>query len=46
MDSGLIICTIVIFVAITLPNATLPQWWGNIAVFETLVSFAVVDEMS
>ena len=38
MDSGLILSTIVIFFAITLPNVTIPQWWGNVGVFETLVS--------
>ena len=36
LDSGLIICTIVIFLAITLPNVTAPQWWGNVDVFNTL----------
>ncbi|OQD89817.1 hypothetical protein PENANT_c002G02073 [Penicillium antarcticum] len=35
LDSGLIISTIIIFFAITLPNVTVPQWWGNIAPFET-----------
>ncbi|KAF2122681.1 OPT family small oligopeptide transporter [Lophiotrema nucula] len=36
LDSGLVISTIVIFFAITLPNATIPQWWGNVKVFETM----------
>jgi OPT family oligopeptide transporter len=38
LDSGLIICTILIFFAITLPDVTLPQWWGNVTVMKTLVS--------
>lgn len=36
LDSGLVLSTIVIFFAFTLPNVTAPQWWGNVAVFETL----------
>ncbi|KAK5050578.1 hypothetical protein LTR84_003860 [Exophiala bonariae] len=36
LDSGLVICTLVVFFAITLPNVTVPQWWGNVQVFETL----------
>ncbi|KAI0147367.1 OPT family small oligopeptide transporter [Xylariaceae sp. FL1272] len=35
LDVGLVISTIIIFFAITLPNVTIPQWWGNVAVFET-----------
>ncbi|KAI1272832.1 OPT family small oligopeptide transporter [Xylaria sp. FL0933] len=35
LDAGLIISTIIIFFAITLPNVTIPQWWGNVAVYET-----------
>ncbi|KAJ5827137.1 hypothetical protein N7447_003900 [Penicillium robsamsonii] len=35
LDSGLILSTIVVFFAITLPNVTIPQWWGNTAVYET-----------
>ncbi|KAF2162461.1 hypothetical protein M409DRAFT_69069 [Zasmidium cellare ATCC 36951] len=35
LDTGLIFCTIVVFLAITLPNATVPQWWGNVGVFDT-----------
>lgn len=35
LDTGLIFCTIVVFLAITLPNATVPQWWGNVVVFNT-----------
>ena len=38
LDCGLLISTIVIFLAITLPNATVPQWWGNVQVFETMDS--------
>jgi hypothetical protein len=36
LDSGLVLSTIVIFFAITLPNVTIPQWWGNVGVFDTL----------
>ncbi|ORY09977.1 OPT family small oligopeptide transporter [Clohesyomyces aquaticus] len=36
LDSGLILSTVVIFFAITLPNVTAPQWWGNIKPFETM----------
>lgn len=36
VDSGLLIATVVIFFAITFPAATIPQWWGNVGVFETL----------
>lgn len=36
LDCGLLISTIVIFLAITLPGATVPQWWGNTTVFETM----------
>jgi OPT family oligopeptide transporter len=35
LDSGLVLSTIVIFFAITLPNVTIPQWWGNVAIYET-----------
>lgn len=38
LDSGLIIATLVIFFAITLPEITVPQWWGNVQVFETMDS--------
>ncbi|TGJ86424.1 hypothetical protein E0Z10_g2398 [Xylaria hypoxylon] len=36
LDAGLIIATIIVFFAITLPNVTIPQWWGNVGVYETL----------
>lgn len=36
LDCGLIICTIIIFFALTLPEVDVPQWWGNVKVFETL----------
>lgn len=36
LDAGLILSTIVIFFAITLPGVTIPQWWGNVDVFNTL----------
>ncbi|KAH8434376.1 small oligopeptide transporter, OPT family [Aspergillus melleus] len=35
LDSGLVISTIIIFFAITLPNVAIPNWWGNVAVYET-----------
>jgi hypothetical protein len=38
LDAGLVIATIIVFFAITLPNVTIPQWWGNVAIYETLVS--------
>lgn len=38
LDCGLLIATIVIFLAITLPDVTVPQWWGNVKVFETMDS--------
>jgi len=39
LDAGLILSTIVIFFAITLPGVEIPQWWGNVGVQNTLVSF-------
>lgn len=42
LDAGLIISTIVIFFAITLPDVTIPQWWGNVDVFNTVVSTYLV----
>lgn len=38
IDVGLIVCTLIIFFAFTLPGISVPQWWGNVKVFETLVS--------
>ncbi|THX14800.1 OPT family small oligopeptide transporter [Aureobasidium pullulans] len=38
LDSGLIIATLVIFFAITLPEVSVPAWWGNVGVFETMDS--------
>lgn len=38
LDCGLLISTVVIFLVITLPNAKVPQWWGNVQVFETMDS--------
>ena len=35
MASGLVLSTIVILFAFTLPNVTILQRWGNMAVFET-----------
>ncbi|KAK5996526.1 Sexual differentiation process protein isp4 [Cladobotryum mycophilum] len=36
LDAGLILSTLVIFFAITLPNVEVPQWWGNVGAFKTL----------
>lgn len=36
LDAGLVVCTLVVFFALTLPGVTLPQWWGNVKVFETM----------
>ncbi|KAF2202425.1 small oligopeptide transporter [Delitschia confertaspora ATCC 74209] len=36
LDSGLILGTVVVFFAIVLPGVEIPQWWGNVKVFETL----------
>lgn len=38
LDAGLVLSTIVIFFAITLPGVTIPQWWGNVGVYNTMVS--------
>jgi hypothetical protein len=40
LDAGLILSTIVIFFAITLPGVEIPQWWGNVGVLGTKVSFS------
>ncbi|CZR64334.1 related to small oligopeptide transporter, OPT family [Phialocephala subalpina] len=46
LDSGLVISTIIIFFAITLPNVTIPQWWGNVGVYNTLdASYDAVRKM-
>lgn len=36
LDSGLILSSIIIFFAITFPNVTVPQWWGNVGALNTL----------
>ncbi|KAJ5108826.1 hypothetical protein N7456_005501 [Penicillium angulare] len=36
LDTGLIVSTIVIFFAITLPGVPVPNWWGNTAPFKTM----------
>ncbi|KAL3424561.1 OPT family small oligopeptide transporter [Phlyctema vagabunda] len=38
LDSGLVLSTILIFFAITYPDVTLPQWWGNTAPYKTMDS--------
>ncbi|KAH7013712.1 small oligopeptide transporter [Ilyonectria destructans] len=43
LDAGLIISTIIIFFAITFPGVTIPQWWGNVGVYNTLdASYAAI----
>ncbi|RYP16413.1 hypothetical protein DL766_009129 [Monosporascus sp. MC13-8B] len=34
--AGLVLSTIVVFFAIILPGVEIPQWWGNVDVFNTL----------
>jgi hypothetical protein len=36
LDSGLLVSTIVIFFCLVLTNQVAPQWWGNIAIYETM----------
>ncbi|OAA63871.1 small oligopeptide transporter, OPT family [Cordyceps fumosorosea ARSEF 2679] len=36
LDAGLILSTVIIFFAITFPGVPIPQWWGNVAVQNTL----------
>ncbi|KAK0106355.1 hypothetical protein ONS96_003990 [Cadophora gregata f. sp. sojae] len=36
LDSGLVIATIIIFFAITLPGVDIPQWWGNVDIYNTV----------
>ena len=43
LDTGLILSTIVIFFAITFPGVKVPQWWGNVDVFNTVVSALFFD---
>ncbi|THC93217.1 hypothetical protein EYZ11_007299 [Aspergillus tanneri] len=40
LDSGLVLSTIVIFFAITLPGVSIPKWWGNTAPYLTMDSQA------
>ncbi|EJT76705.1 hypothetical protein GGTG_06621 [Gaeumannomyces tritici R3-111a-1] len=35
LDVGLVICTLVIFFAFTLPGSPVPSWWGNVDVLKT-----------
>jgi hypothetical protein len=44
LDSGLIISTIVIFFAISMSNATIPQWWGNVGIYNTMVSTFILRD--
>ena len=36
LDTGLILSTVVIFFALTLPGVEAPKWWGNVDVFNNL----------
>ncbi|KAK6594613.1 OPT family small oligopeptide transporter [Botrytis cinerea] len=36
LDTGLILCTLLIFFTLELTNAKPPQWFGNVDVFETM----------
>lgn len=36
LDTGLAVCTILVFLTISLTDTNVPQWWGNVAVWETL----------
>ncbi|KAF7558512.1 hypothetical protein G7046_g5648 [Stylonectria norvegica] len=36
LDAGLVVSTIIIFFAITFPDITVPQWWGNVGIWNTL----------
>ena len=42
LDAGLVLSTIVIFFAITLPGVDVPQWWGNVDVYNTLVCVVIL----
>lgn len=35
-DSELMISTLIIFLAIMLPEVEVPNWWGNVGVFEAM----------
>jgi hypothetical protein len=41
LDAGLILSTIVIFFTVIFPGVEPPQWWGNVKVMNTTVSFAL-----
>jgi OPT family small oligopeptide transporter len=36
LDTGLFISTLIIFFTLQLTNTAAPNWWGNVAVFETM----------
>jgi len=38
LDAGLALCTILIFLALQLPQKEPPKWWGNNVVSSTIVS--------
>ncbi|KAG9645453.1 hypothetical protein KCU64_g10925, partial [Aureobasidium melanogenum] len=38
LDSGLAISTILIVLTISLTNTDAPNWWGNVAVYNTMDS--------
>ncbi|RAL68392.1 hypothetical protein DID88_007123 [Monilinia fructigena] len=36
LDTGLILCTLLVFFTLEITNARPPQWFGNVDVFETM----------
>lgn len=43
VDAGLVLATVIIFFGITFPGVSVPQWWGNVAVQNTLdASFTAI----
>ncbi len=43
VDAGLVLATVIIFFGIIFPGVTVPQWWGNVAVQNTLdASFTAI----
>jgi len=36
LDTGLFICTLLIFFTLDLTNTNPPQWWGNVAIYNTM----------
>lgn len=36
LDSGLVLATVAVFLAVTFPGVAAPRWWGNVGALETL----------